>query len=258
MHKDGFEKTLEEIFRERADVLYRTGEALSNALRKEKVWTELMRRYSKKRTQMINNHLMARGITDERVLKTMGTLPRHLFIDEGLQDQAYSDNPLPIGSRQTISQPYIVGLMTEALELRGTEKVLEIGTGCGYQTAILAEMAEMVFSIERIASLAFRAQRTLDSLHYHNILIRVGDGTYGWSEESPFDAIIVTAGAPEIPETFKKQLAVGGKLVIPVGGRSSQALLKVTRLSEEPDDIKTEDVCGCRFVDLIGEHGWKD
>ncbi|MBW2558883.1 MAG: protein-L-isoaspartate(D-aspartate) O-methyltransferase [Deltaproteobacteria bacterium] len=214
--------------------------------------------YNKKRALMINKNLKARGITDERVLRTMGTIPRHLFLEEGLQDQAYSDNPLPIGSRQTISQPYIVGLMTESLELRGTEKILEIGTGCGYQTAILAELAEMVFSIERIASLAFRAQRTLDSFHYHNILIRVGDGTYGWSEEAPFDAIIVTAGAPEIPETLKKQLAVGGRLIIPVGSRSSQTLLRITRLSEEPDDIKTEDVCGCRFVDLIGEHGWKD
>ncbi len=217
-----------------------------------------MSRYSKKRTLMINNHLMARAITDERVLKAMGTVPRHLFVDEGLQDQAYSDNPLPIGSRQTISQPYIVGLMTEALELMGTEKVLEIGTGCGYQTAILAGLAEMVFSIERIASLAFRAQKTLDSLHYHNILIRVGDGTYGWSDESPFDAIIATAGAPKIPETLQKQLAVGGRLVIPVGSQTSQTLLKITRQSEKLDDMEIEELCGCRFVDLIGEHGWKD
>ncbi|MBW2645518.1 MAG: protein-L-isoaspartate(D-aspartate) O-methyltransferase [Deltaproteobacteria bacterium] len=216
-----------------------------------------MSRYSKQRTRMINNHLMARGITDERVLKTMATVPRHLFVDEGIRDQAYSDNPLPIGSRQTISQPYIVGLMTEALELKGTEKVLEIGTGCGYQTAILAELAERVFSIERIASLAFKAQRTLDSLHYYNILIRAGDGTYGWSEESPFDAIIATAGAPKIPETLKEQLAVGGRLVIPVGSQSSQTLLKITRLSEKTDDVEIEDLCGCRFVDLIGEHGWK-
>lgn len=206
---------------------------------------------------MINNHLIARGITDERVLKTMATVPRHFFVDEGIQNQAYSDNPLPIGSRQTISQPYIVGLMTEALELKGTEKVLEIGTGCGYQTAILAELAERVFSIERIASLAFRAQRTLDSLNYYNILIRVGDGTYGWSEESPFDAIIATAGAPKIPETLKGQLAAGGRLIIPVGNQSSQTLLKITRLSEETDDVEIEDLCGCRFVDLIGEHGWK-
>jgi protein-L-isoaspartate(D-aspartate) O-methyltransferase len=206
---------------------------------------------------MINSHLMARGITDERVLKTMATVPRHLFVDEGIQDQAYSDNPLPIGSRQTISQPYIVGLMTEALELKGTEKVLEIGTGCGYQTAILAELADRVFSIERIASLAFRAQKTLDSLHYYNILIRAGDGTYGWSEESPFDAIIATAGAPKIPETLKEQLAVGGKLVIPIGSQSSQTLLKITRMSKKTDDMEIEDLCGCRFVDLIGEYGWK-
>ncbi len=206
---------------------------------------------------MINSHLMARGITDERVLKTMATVPRHLFVDEGIQDQAYSDNPLPIGSRQTISQPYIVGLMTEALELKGTEKVLEIGTGCGYQTAILAELADRVFSIERIASLAFRAQKTLDSLHYYNILIRAGDGTYGWSEESPFDAIIATAGAPKIPETLKEQLAVGGKLVIPIGSQSSQTLLRITRMSKKTDDMEIEDLCGCRFVDLIGEYGWK-
>ncbi len=217
-----------------------------------------MRRYNRQRTRMINTQLTGRGISNERVLKTMATVPRHLFVDESLQDQAYSDSPLPIGSRQTISQPYIVALMTESLGLKGTEKVLEIGTGCGYQTAILAGLAERVFSIERIASLAFRAQRTLDSLHYHNILIRVGDGTYGWSEEAPFDAIITTAGSPKIPETLTGQLAVGGKLIIPVGDRSSQTLVKVTRLSEEPGDLRTEDICGCRFVALIGEHGWKD
>ena len=207
---------------------------------------------------MIDTQLMARGISDEGVFKAMSAVPRHLFVDEGLQGQAYSDSPLPIGSRQTISQPYIVALMTEALELKGSEKVLEIGTGCGYQTAILAELAERVLSIERIASLAFRAQRTLDSLGYYNILIRVGDGTYGWSEEAPFDAIITTAGSPKIPATLTGQLAVGGKLIIPVGDRSSQTLVKVTRLSEEPDDLKTEDLCGCRFVALIGEYGWKD
>ncbi|MBN2398660.1 MAG: protein-L-isoaspartate(D-aspartate) O-methyltransferase [Deltaproteobacteria bacterium] len=217
-----------------------------------------MNRYNKQRTRMIDAQLVARGISDERVLKAMAEVPRHLFVDEGLQDQAYSDSPLPIGSRQTISQPYIVALMTEALGLKGTEKVLEIGTGCGYQTAILAELAERVFSIERIASLAFKAQRTLDSLHYYNILIRVGDGTYGWSEEAPFDAIITTAGAPKIPATLTGQLAVGGKLVIPVGDRSSQTLMKVTRLSEEPHDLRAEELCGCRFVALIGEHGWKD
>lgn len=214
--------------------------------------------YNRQRTRMIDTQLMARGISDEMVLKAMTTVPRHLFVDEGLQDQAYSDNPLPIGSRQTISQPYIVALMTEALDLKGTDKILEIGTGCGYQTAILAELAERVFSIERIASLAFRAQRTLDSLQYYNILIRVGDGTYGWSEEGPFDAIITTAGSPKIPETLTGQLAVGGRMIIPVGSRSAQKLVKLTRLSEEPSDFRTEDICDCRFVALIGEHGWKD
>lgn len=217
-----------------------------------------MNRYNRQKTRMINTQLMARGISDEEVLKAMASVPRHLFVDEGLQGQAYSDSPLPIGSRQTISQPYIVALMTEALALKGTEKVLEIGTGCGYQTAILAQLAERVFSIERIASLAFRAQRALDSLNYYNVLIRVGDGTYGWSEEAPFDAIIITAGAPKIPAALTGQLAVGGRLVIPVGGRSAQTLMKVTRLSEAPDDFRTEDLCGCRFVALIGEHGWKD
>ncbi len=207
---------------------------------------------------MIEAQLKGRGISDERVLKAMAAVPRHLFVEEGLQDQAYSDSPLPIGSRQTISQPYIVALMTEALALRGDEKVLEIGTGCGYQTAILAKLVERVFSIERLASLAFKAQRTLDSLHYYNVLIRVGDGTYGWSEEAPFEAIITTAGAPIIPATLTGQLAVGGRLIIPVGTKSSQTLVKITRRSAEKDDFKTEDICGCRFVSLIGEHGWKD
>jgi len=207
---------------------------------------------------MIENQLKARGISDEKILKVMESVPRHLFVEEGLQDQAYSDSPLPIGHRQTISQPYIVALMTEALALKGTEKVLEIGTGCGYQTAVLAELVERVFSIERISSLAFKAQRTLDALHYYNVLIRVGDGTYGWSEEAPFEAIITTAGAPTIPATLTGQLAAGGRLIIPVGGKSAQTLVKVTRLSEKKGDFQTEDICGCRFVSLIGEHGWKD
>ncbi len=207
---------------------------------------------------MIETQLIGRGIKDDRVIKAMSTVPRHLFVDEGLQEQAYSDSPLPIGSRQTISQPYIVAIMTEALALKGGEKVLEIGTGCGYQTSILAQLVDRVFSIERIASLAFRAQRTLDALKYYNVLIRVGDGTYGWSEEAPFDAIITTAGSPKIPPTLTGQLATGGRLIIPIGSRSSQTLLKVTRLSEKPDDLTMEEICGCRFVDLIGEYGWKD
>lgn len=214
-------------------------------------------RYQKQRSRMVESQLKSRGIKDVRILKAMETIPRHLFVDEGLADQAYNDNPLPIGQGQTISQPYVVALMTEALELKGGEKVLEIGTGSGYQTAILAELADRVFSIERVASLAAQARKVLDLLNYYNVAIRVGDGTYGWKEESPFDAIIVTAGAPSLPRIFIEQLAVGGRLVLPVGGRLSQELLKVVRQSEDPDDIKTMDLGGVRFVDLIGEHGWK-
>jgi len=217
-----------------------------------------MTRYKKQRIKMVDTQLKARGIKDPRVLKAMESIPRHLFVDEALMDQAYNDSPLPIDERQTISQPYIVALMTEALVLDGSEKVLEIGTGSGYQTAILAALADRVFSIERIASLANRARTILDVLNFYNVAIRVGDGTYGWREESPFDAIIVTAGAPRIPTTFVAQLAVGGRLVIPVGSRISQELHRVTRLSEDVNDLKTENLGGCRFVDLIGEHGWEN
>lgn len=205
---------------------------------------------------MVDGQLRARGIVDQRVLKAMEKIPRHLFVDEGLVEQAYNDNPLPIDRRQTISQPYIVALMSEAMGLTGTEKVLEIGSGSGYQTAILAELAERVFTIERIAALAMRARKVLESLNYYNIAVRVGDGTYGWREESPFSAIMVTAGAPRVPKLLIEQLVVGGRLVIPVGNRSSQVLLKLTRLSQDPEDLKQEDLGGCRFVDLIGEYGW--
>ncbi|MBN2569128.1 MAG: protein-L-isoaspartate(D-aspartate) O-methyltransferase [Deltaproteobacteria bacterium] len=213
--------------------------------------------YSKQRKRMVDVQLRARGIKDERVLRAMGKIPRHLFVDEGILNQAYDDNPLPIGERQTISQPYIVALMTEALQLTGKEKVLEIGTGSGYQAAVLAELADRVLSIERIASLASRARIIIEYLNYFNVLIWVGDGTYGWKDEAPFDAIIVTAGAPVIPDTLKGQLAVGGKLVIPIGDRSTQTMIKITRLSKDPGDIKVEELGGCRFVNLIGEHGWK-
>lgn len=216
-----------------------------------------MDRYKKQRLRMVETQIRSRGIKDPRVLKVMETIPRHLFVDEALMDQAYNDNPLPIEERQTISQPYIVALMTEALELTGKEKVLEIGTGSGYQTAILAELADRVFSIERIASLANGARKLLDALHHYNVAIRVGDGTYGWKEEAPFDGIIVTAGAPRIPRTLLEQLAVGGRMVIPVGGRHSQVLLKLTRLSEDINEVKKEDLGGCRFVDLVGEYGWE-
>ncbi|MCK9362352.1 MAG: protein-L-isoaspartate(D-aspartate) O-methyltransferase [Syntrophales bacterium] len=214
--------------------------------------------FQKQRLKMVDLQVRGRGISDQRLLRAMEKIPRHLFIAEGLRDQAYNDRPLPIEEQQTISQPYIVALMSAALELTGRERVLEIGTGSGYQTAILAELAERVFSIERIAALAAGARRTLDALAYFNVAIRVGDGTFGWREESPFAAIMATAGAPQVPRLLIEQLAIGGRLVIPVGGRNSQTLLRLTRLSDDPEDLRQEELCGCRFVDLIGEHGWKN
>jgi protein-L-isoaspartate(D-aspartate) O-methyltransferase len=214
-------------------------------------------RFARQRKKMVDSQLRARGIKDERVLKAMEKIPRHLFVEPALEDQAYNDTPLPIGDGQTISQPYMVAIMTEAMQLMGKEKVLEIGTGSGYQTAILAELAFQVLSIERLASLANQARRILDALKYYNVAIRVGDGTLGWREEAPFDAIMVTAGAPAIPRPLVEQLTIGGRLVIPVGGRFTQELYRVTRLSEDPDDVKKEALGGCRFVDLIGEHGWR-
>jgi protein-L-isoaspartate(D-aspartate) O-methyltransferase len=205
---------------------------------------------------MVETQIEARGISDARVLRAMDVIPRHLFVDEGLIEQAYNDSPLPIGEHQTISQPYIVALMTQALELKGRERVLEIGTGCGYQTAVLASLADRVFSMERIASLAASARKILDKLNFFNVAIRVGDGSYGWREEAPFDAIITTAGAPEIPQYLVEQLAAGGRMVVPVGGRDVQTLYKLTRSAENPQEIKKEDLGGCRFVSLIGESGW--
>jgi protein-L-isoaspartate(D-aspartate) O-methyltransferase len=207
------------------------------------------------RLKMVEEQLISRGVKDPRVIAAMQKIPRHLFVEEALQNQAYTDHPLPIGEKQTISQPYIVALMTEALELKGTEKVLEIGAGSGYQTAILAELAQKVFSIERIRSLAIKARKLLFELGYFNVEIKIFDGTYGWVEEGPFDAIIVTAGGPEIPQPLLDQLAVGGRLVIPVGDAYVQDLI---RLRKKEDGIHKEDLGGCRFVKLIGKYGWEN
>ncbi len=210
--------------------------------------------YERARRRMVDTQIIPRGVKDRRVIDAMLTVPRHLFVEEALQSQAYNDYPLPIGEGQTISQPFMVAFMTEALKLTGREKVLEIGTGSGYQSAVLSLLADKVYSIERISTLASRARRILDELHYSNIIIRIGDGTLGWPEEAPFDAIIVTAASPEVPPTYIEQLADGGRLVIPVGTELSQELLRITR---KKNDTVVEDLGGCRFVKLIGKYGWK-
>lgn len=212
-----------------------------------------VRDYEVARRKMVETQIAARGIRDPRVLEVMRQIPRHLFLDEGMWDQAYQDHPLPIGEKQTISQPYIVALMTEALELTPRDKVLEIGTGSGYQTAILASLCDWVYSVERIRSLALKARRVLDELRLYNVSIKIGDGTEGWPEHAPYQAILVTAGAPEIPLPLKEQLAEGGRLVIPVGDRFSQSLYKLVKRKEE---FHQEDLGGCRFVDLVGKYGW--
>ncbi|RJX28779.1 MAG: protein-L-isoaspartate(D-aspartate) O-methyltransferase [Desulfarculus sp.] len=202
---------------------------------------------------MVQEQIAARGIRDQRLLAAMSDIPRHLFMDQALWPRAYEDHPLPIGSGQTISQPYMVAVMTDALGLSGGERVLEIGTGSGYQTAILARLADWVYSIEYIAALSRRAQTVLEQLKIFNVNLMVGDGSKGWPEQAPFDAIIVTAGAPVVPQPLVGQLADGGRLVVPVGDRGVQTLFRITRRGEE---LVREDLGGCRFVDLVGEYGW--
>lgn len=203
---------------------------------------------------MVEKQIEARGIVDLHVLHAMRKVPRHVFVSEALMDQAYGDFPLPIGDQQTISQPYIVAEMTQALQLNPEDRVLEIGTGSGYQAAILAEIVYRVYTIERLYSLYQKARRIFDELRYHNIVTRYSDGTTGWRDESPFDAIIVTAGAPEVPSTLVAQLAEGGRMVIPVGNQYSQELIKIHR---NHDGIHQTNLGGCRFVKLLGEQGWR-
>jgi len=204
---------------------------------------------------MVEDQLIARGIRDPRVIQAFLKVPRHQFVEEGLWPKAYGDHALPIGHGQTISQPYMVALMTESLGFRGGEKVLEIGTGSGYQAAVLAELAGRVFTIERVSALATRAKELLDGLGYQNIIVRVSDGSTGWREFAPFDRIIVTAGAPEVPRSLLDQLAEGGALVIPVGDRAGQHLVRIHR-AEGQD--RHEEICLCAFVPLVGREGWAD
>lgn len=209
--------------------------------------------YAVARRRMVQEQIAARGIRDQRLLKVMQEIPRHLFVDEALESQAYNDHPLSIGEGQTISQPYMVALMTDALGLTGREKVLEIGTGSGYQTAILARLCDWVYSVERLMDLSRRAQRVLEKIGVFNVNLVVGDGSKGWPAEAPYDAIIVTAGGPSLPQPLLGQLAEGGRLVAPVGSRSLQTLYRVTRRGGQ---MVEEDLGGCRFVDLVGEYGW--
>ncbi len=206
------------------------------------------------RQRMIQQQLRSRGITDERVLQAMATVPREAFVGEGMVMQAYQDSPLPIGEGQTISQPYIVALMTEALRLSGKEKVLEVGTGSGYQAAILSLLASQVCTIERIPSLIKRARDVLEKLGYRNVVVRQGDGTLGWREFAPYDGIIVTAFGPEVPPALVDQLAVGGRLVMPVGGQGVQDLVL---LEKTRDGVTRSSLGGVRFVPLVGRFGWE-
>ena len=206
------------------------------------------------RERMVREQLRSRSIPDGRVLEAFRKVPRHLFVSDKYKPEAYADHPLPIGEGQTISQPYMVAFMTESLSLHGKERVLEIGTGSGYQAAILAELCREVYTVERTASLAESARRTLEGLGYKNVEIGVCDGTLGWKERAPFDCIIVTAGSPHLPPALMAQLADSGRLVIPVGGEYSQVL---TLFEKNGANISTSELCGCVFVPLIGKDGWK-
>ncbi|MFA9420201.1 MAG: protein-L-isoaspartate(D-aspartate) O-methyltransferase [Gammaproteobacteria bacterium] len=207
------------------------------------------------RTRMVEQQVASRGVGSKLVLDAMRRVPRELFVPEPLRDLAYADGPLSIGEGQTISQPYIVALMVEALCLYGGEKVLEIGTGSGYAAAVLAEIAGQVYTIERIGQLAQKAKTVLEEIGYDNVQVIEGDGTLGWPQQAPYDAIVVTAGGPEVPESLKNQLKAGGRLVIPVGADMyNQELLRVTRVSDS--EFRSENLEYVRFVPLIGAEGW--
>ncbi len=209
--------------------------------------------FDEKRERMIIEQLMPRGILDAKVLAAFRKVPRHEFVGPELSGRAYDDYPLPIGSHQTISQPYMVAVMTQSLGLKGGEAVLEIGAGSGYQMAILAQIAKEIYSVERVPALAEQAGKALGRLGYTNYRIKVGDGTLGWEEHAPYDAIIVTAGAPGVPESLLRQLKDGGRLVIPIGNAFSQVLTLVEKRGAAAEMTR---ICGCVFVPLIGKEGW--
>jgi protein-L-isoaspartate(D-aspartate) O-methyltransferase len=211
-------------------------------------------RFARDRDRMVEEQLVARGVADARVLSAMRRVPRHLFVEEALADRAYGDHPLPIGDGQSISQPFMVGRMTELLALTGREKVLEIGTGSGYQAAVLGELAARVCTVERIARLATRARQVLDRLAYHNVWVRTANGTLGWPDEAPFDRILVAAGAPSVPPPLLDQLREGGRMVMPVGELTNQ-VLKV--MEKRHGELRTTEDSECVFVKLVGKYAWE-
>jgi protein-L-isoaspartate(D-aspartate) O-methyltransferase len=207
------------------------------------------------RDRMVQEQIVARGIDDARVIAALRKIPRHLFVDSGIVNRSYDDSALPIGEKQTLSQPFMAAQMTTALTLQGQEKALEIGTGSGYQTALLAELCFNVFSVEKLRVLSHKARKLLDRLGYQNIALHVGDGTIGWSEHAPYDAILVTAAAPSPPKPLLDQLAPAGRLIIPVGDEQGQTLLRITRTR---NGFKKEQLGECKFVKLLGKYGWPD
>ncbi|TMA87613.1 MAG: protein-L-isoaspartate(D-aspartate) O-methyltransferase [Deltaproteobacteria bacterium] len=211
--------------------------------------------YVQTRERMVQEQLVRRGINDPRVLRAMAKIPRHLFVESELWDQAYEDHPLPIGANQTISQPYMVALMAEALELTGAERVLEVGTGSGYAAAVLSELCAEVFSVEVVEELALKARTILGSLGCRNVSVLVGDGTLGWEEQSPYDAVVISAAAPCIPRPLVEQLKIPGYLVFPMGEKELQSLV---RIRKDRAGIREEYLGECHFVRLRGRYGWED
>jgi protein-L-isoaspartate(D-aspartate) O-methyltransferase len=216
---------------------------------------ELLRQYENERRRMVHEQLLTRGIRDQRVLDAMDRMPRELFVPPDLVQFAYEDRALPIAAGQTISQPLIVAYMTEQLDVRPDSRVLEIGTGSGYQTAILASLARHVYSVERIAELRQQAERTLSFLEFHNITFHTGDGTMGLRQFAPYDRIMVTAAAPSVPQSLVDQLVGGGRMVLPVGGAAEQTITRVDKIGDRVTEIPR---LACRFVKLIGEEGWRE
>lgn len=212
--------------------------------------------FGQARKKMVTSQIAGRGVRDARVLDAMASIPREAFVTAGMEEFAYEDNALPIGEGQTISQPYIVAAMAEAAELKPEDRVLEVGAGSGYAAAIFSRLAGKVFSIERLPALAEAARERVRALGYDNVTLRTGDGSTGWPEEAPFDAILVAAGVPCPPEALRRQLKIGGRLILPVGEAHEQRLIRITRKGEE--DFQADDLGGVRFVPLIGAEGWPE